>query len=229
MRSSRAGAIERDPAQVALAARDSRPLAEELGGFRLARKTERAGLAVRQAHPAPPEGPLSLGLGRPRQDHADGPVLRGARRFSASAASISTPSWPMCTSASMPGATQLQGRRRSRATIRSRPSPSARRRGLGAVLRRVHGHRHRRRHDPRPLVHGVVRPRRRGGRDLQRRAGRGSTKAASTATLFLPFIALLQERMAIVRARRPGGFPSREARRRTGLPYAGDAAPRTRR
>ena len=46
----------------------------------------------------------------------------------------------------------------------------ARRRGLGALLRRVHRHRHRRRHDPRAPVHGPVRPWRGGGGDLQRGA-----------------------------------------------------------
>ena len=38
--------------------------------------------------------------GRPRQDHADGPVLPAVQSSSTSAARISTNSWPMCMSAS---------------------------------------------------------------------------------------------------------------------------------
>ena len=43
---------------------------------------------------------LHLWRGRPRQDHADGPVLRRQRRSRASAARIFTNSWPTFTSAS---------------------------------------------------------------------------------------------------------------------------------
>ena len=54
--------------------------------------------------------PLHLRRGRPRQDDADGPVLRRGRGRRASAARISTPSWPTCTRACIDG-----GRRASAA------------------------------------------------------------------------------------------------------------------
>ncbi len=129
-----AGEIERD----AGAAGDRR----QAGAARAAARRAPPGaqivvarLAVRRAQ-APgraDQGPLHLRRRRPRQDHADGPVLRGVRRSRASAARISTNSWPTCTSACTP-----IGRRsspaRSPARIRSRwpPPTSPRRPGCSA-------------------------------------------------------------------------------------------------
>ena len=56
--------------------------------------------------------------------------------------------------------------------IRSARRRRARRGSLAALLRRIPRHRHRRCDDPRAAVHAPVRARRRGGRDLECRAGR---------------------------------------------------------
>ena len=66
-----------------------------------------------------------------------------------------------------------------------------------AVLRRAARHRHRRRHDPGPAVQGAVRGAGGGGRDLQRAARAISTRTASTAQLFLPFIDLIEQHMEV--------------------------------
>ena len=70
------------------------------------------------------QGPLHLRRRRARQDHADGPVLRGERRWSASAARISTNSWPTCTSALHAVRQRDEARRASRTPIRSGTSPT---------------------------------------------------------------------------------------------------------
>ena len=176
-----------DPAQEPIVAALDR-LIDEISAKRLAAQVERARLAVRQAARAPSagEGALHPWRRRPRQDHADGPVLRGCRRCGASGACISTPSWPTCTTAS-----SSIGRRARTATVEGRRSDpagrrGARRRGLGALLRRVLGHRHRRRDDPVAAVLGAVRRRRRAGRDLQRRARRPLPATGSTARFSCP-------------------------------------------
>ncbi len=67
-----------------------------------------------------------------------------------------------------------------------RPDPAGRqgacRRGLGAVLRRILGDRHRRRDDPVAAVFGAVRQRRGAGGDVQRRARRSLPRWAEPAS-----------------------------------------------
>ena len=117
------------------------------------------------------QGPLHLRRRRPRQDHADGPVLRGvAGGAQAPRAFPRVHGGRARAGARVPPADQ--GRRdRGR---RSDPAHRRRdRRGkLAALLRRVPCHRHRRCDDPRPVVHPDVRARRGGGRDLERGARR---------------------------------------------------------
>ena len=179
------GEVTRDPAQVDAGAgarpADRRDLRQSACRRSRARSagcspsgatTQRAG--ARPLHP---------GRRRARQDHADGHVLRAACRCGASAASISTTSWP----------TSHDRINRHRQALkrgevqRGRPDPAgrprARRGGLGAVLRRIRGHRHRRRHDPVAAVLGAVRERRRAGRDLQRRARRSLSRRPQPAAV----------------------------------------------
>ena len=96
-----------DPAQAAVADRlDAldRALAEQHAARRgglIGRFFGRARCAAARAlHPR---------RGRPRQDHADGRVLRRSPPPSPSAASISTSSWPRSTSGSTPSARRLGG------------------------------------------------------------------------------------------------------------------------
>ena len=114
-----------------------------------------------------PAGALPRRRGRARQVHADGSVLRQRRGgaqtthpFPSLHADLACPG--VCLEAGQPG--------------RHRSDPAAgrhhRARRRVAVLRRVPGQRHRRRHDPWPVVSGAVRARRGGRRHLQRRARR---------------------------------------------------------
>ena len=206
------------------AASGSRRWPRASANHRLARKPSALGwLFGKKSKASAAEGALCLGLGRARQDHADGPVLRGAAR-----------------PAQAPGPfPRLHGRRarahprlpaeaeepaRSRATIPSRPWP---RRSpneawvlcfdeftvtdiadamiLGRLFTAL-------------FAHGVVvvatsnvEPDRLYEGGLNR-------------SLFLPFIALLQERMAVVKLEVPHRFPAREARRQPGLLHAGRRA-----
>ena len=93
--------IADDPAQRPVVAALDR-LIDEIRSQAAGPQIERARLAVRQEPPVARagQGPLHPWRRRPRQDHADGPVLRDCCRCAASAACISTPSWPMCTTAS---------------------------------------------------------------------------------------------------------------------------------
>ena len=176
-----AGEIEHDPAQARARRspdRAGRPLARASPGAQVVV----ARLAVRRprTQAGADQGALHLRRRRPRQDHADGPVLRGARRSCASAARTSTSSWPTCTSACGSSASSMK------AGEQRRGSDPAHRRGarrgkLAALLRRIPRHRHRRRHDPRAAVHAAVRARRRGGRDLERARRTSSTRTGSTA------------------------------------------------
>ena len=71
------------PAQMAVVQKLD-ALSGDAGQIAAGEQIERAGLAVRRrASRAPPQGPLHLGIGRARQDHADGPVLRAPWRSSA--------------------------------------------------------------------------------------------------------------------------------------------------
>ena len=149
-------------------------LERRLDQHRLARKSSSLGwlFGKREQSRRAAQGPLRLRRGRPRQDHADGPVLRDQRRSRASGACISTNSWPTCTSAFTSIRQEIKN-----GEANERRSDPAHRRGdrrgkLAALLRRIPRHRHRRRHDPRPAVHAAVRARRRGGGDLERAAGR---------------------------------------------------------
>ena len=130
-----------------------------------------ARLAVRQPQGAAAQGPLHLRRRRPRQDHADGFVLRSKSG-----------------GAQAPRAFSRIHARRARTHFRAAPEDEARRarrrrsdpacrraiarRGLAALLRRIPRHRHRRRHDFGPAVRAIVRARRRGRRHLERGAGR---------------------------------------------------------
>ena len=125
----------------------------------------------------PAERPLSRRRGRPRQIHADGPVLRRRRGV----AQAAHPFPPLHAGRPRPHPCLEAGQ-----SGRRRPDPAAGRRDRGrggaAVLRRVPGQRHRRRDDPRPAVPGAVRARRGGGRDLQHRARRSVQGPARAAT-----------------------------------------------
>ena len=120
-------------------------------------------------------GALHLGLGRPRQDHADGPVLRlvavqaPARAFPRIPGRCAWAHPCLSASASRPGEVKDPD-----------PGPIAAElaeESRAALLRRVHRDRHRRRDDPRAAVHGAVRGRRRRGRDLECRAVASSMRA----------------------------------------------------
>ena len=167
-----AGKIEADPGQAVLGRRLT-ALEQRLDQHRLARKSSSLGWLFGEREQAgdAAQGPLHLWRGRPRQDDADGSVFRDQRRSAASAARISTNSWPTCMSAFT-----SSGRRsrtaRPATTIRSARRRGDRRGNLAAVLRRIPRHRHRRRHDSRPAVHAAVRARRCRGRDLEPAAER---------------------------------------------------------
>ena len=91
------------------------------------------------------------------------------------------------------------------------------------MLRRIPGHRHRRRHDPRPAVHASVRARRRGGRDLER-AARRLYKDGLNRALFLPFIALLKSAWKSCGSRRATDFRLEKLAGMHGLARAGRCA-----
>ena len=115
---------------------------------------------------------------------------------------------------------EASGRRADRAGRRGAGG-----RRLAAVLRRVRGARHRRRDDPRPIVHRSVRRRRGGGRDLQRRAGRPlSRRAQPRAVPAVHQAARRKERRR--RAQRPRRLPAAEAHPRAGLLLPGRRARR---
>ena len=141
------------------------------GGWR-----ERLGLAPAQRDRA--AGALHLRRRRARQIHADGPVLRRGAGRRRSAACISTPSCWRCIDA-------LHRWRQARRAGDPIP-PLARaiaERGLAALLRRVPGHQHRRRHAARPAVRGAVRAGRGGGHDLELRARRSLQGRAAARAL----------------------------------------------
>ena len=103
---------------------------------RIARRAARirsAGCSASRNHEETRQGPLHLRRGRPRQDHADGPVLRGESRWCASAARTFTSSWPTCTSACACSG-RSSSSARSPTTIRSGSPPprSPRRAGCSA-------------------------------------------------------------------------------------------------
>ena len=130
-----AGEIERDPAQQnvldRLAALEQRLTRASAGAqvvvARLAVRRARAQLGADQ-------GPLPVRRGRPRQDHADGPVLRGVAGACASGARISTNSWPTCTNACAVSAHKLKIRRDRRRGSDPAHRRGDRRRNLAAVL-----------------------------------------------------------------------------------------------
>ncbi len=92
---------------------------------------------------------------------------------------------------------------------------------MAALLRRIPRHRHRRRDDPRAVVQAAVRARRGGGGDLERASRTSSTRTGLNRALFLPFIALIEEHMEVVRAGGAHRLPAGEARRRAGVARAG--------
>ncbi len=170
------GEIELDEAQRRAAARLDR-LAAELSGWRPSRLGLFARLdpqrrlgAARRVH---------AWRRRPRQDHADGSLLRGDGLRAEAPAPLSR--------------VHERGARAHRARAgddRRRPHPLRRRRDRSrrrpAVLRRASRHRHCRRHDPRPAVQGALRARPRACRDLERRRRTGFTGTASTGSSSCP-------------------------------------------
>ncbi len=95
------GAISPDPAQAAAVARLGaleRAACRITGAPRNRRRSAGCSAAARSR--APLKGLYIYGEVGPRQDHADGSVLRRPAASRASAACISTSSWPTCTSAS---------------------------------------------------------------------------------------------------------------------------------
>jgi hypothetical protein len=131
-----------------------------------------AGLAVRRrAQARGAARAVYLGLGRPRQDDADGLLFSGSpdrpqapRPFSRLHGRGSRPHPPMAAGQeSRRGERRRSGRAARRGDRRTR---------LAALFRRIRRHRHRRRDDPWPTVRGPVRARRGCRRHLQRRSGR---------------------------------------------------------
>ena len=138
-----------------------------------------ARLAVRQprAHAAAHQGPLHLRRRRPRQDHADGFVLRNEP----GRAQAPRPFSRIHARRARTHSRRAAGHEARRAR-RRRSDPARRRRagrpGVAALLRRVSRHRHRRRHDPRAAVHAIVRARHRDGGNLERARRTSSTRTA---------------------------------------------------
>ncbi len=118
------GEDQADPAQRLLVGKLDR-LNDQLAGRRLGAEIEFARLAVRQA-PARARGrarPLRPRLRRPRQDHADGPVLRRQRGAAEAARPFPSSSWPMCMPASSRVREAIKDGAAPRRRCRSRLSP----------------------------------------------------------------------------------------------------------
>ena len=200
------GALERDASQRA-AVEKLQALADALArpGPTNAGLTQRFLRAFVPSHAAADARPLPLGAGRARQNLPDESVLRRASGRKKRRAHFHTPSWRMCTSGCID-------------CVRMPPCGDAdpvscvahrdRAGNACALLRRIRRARYRRRNDlarlfSSLLASGVVvvatsnvEPSRlyEGGRNRD---------------LFLPFIALLQERMDVVRLEAPNDYRQR--------------------
>ena len=177
-----AGEIERDPAQKSGAVGLVRATERRLREHRLARKSSSLGwlFGARERRGRRRNGLYLFGeVGRGKTMLMDlffaaSPVERKRRvHFHAFMQEVHE---------RMQASARDQDRRAATAIRSGRSRRRSPRRDAGSVLRRVPGHRHRRRDDPGPAVPRAVRARRGGGRDLQLRAGRSLQGRAATAS-----------------------------------------------
>ncbi len=164
------------------------------------------------------QGLLHLRRRRPRQDHADGLVLRG----DAGATQAAHP-FPRVHARRARARACLPAEAQARRDQGRRCHPAGRRRPRGRsmapVLRRVSRHRHRRRDDPRSPVHAAVRARCGRGCDVERRAGRALPRRSQPQPV--PAVHRAARGAHGCRAARGAHrFPPGEALRRRGLARA---------
>ena len=152
------------PPRWAAAPRAARTLAEQPGAGRHPRRVPARALPGRRR--------------RPRQKHADGPILRRRRRAAQAPGPLPRlhAGRPQAHLGLAPHPAPPGGPRPRR------PDPAFGRRpgggGRAALLRRIPNQRHHRRHHPGPAVPRVVRPRSGDGRHQQHAAGRPVRRAA---------------------------------------------------
>ena len=150
-----AGRIERDDAQLAVVDMLAR-LESAHRRISPGAQIVVARLAVRRPREAraADQGPLHLRRRRPRQDHADGFVLRSKPGRAQAPRAFSRIHARRARAHSRHPAED-----EARRACRRRSDPARRRaagaRGVAALLRRISRHRYRRRHDPRPAVHAA--------------------------------------------------------------------------
>ena len=162
--------FEYDPAQAALADRLD-ALRERLQGYEADAEAERArpvdGRKARRAAARP----LCSWACRPRQDDADGPLLRRGR-----GATQATRAFPCLHGRrARPPASMAPGAQERRSDRRGPDRAGrgrARARGFAPLLRRIRGARHRRRDDPRAALRRALRRGRGRRRDVECRPGR---------------------------------------------------------
>ena len=214
----RDGRIERDTHQAAVVNKLDK-LREAIDEARLAKKSSALGWLFGARRPeSAGQGSVHLGIGRARQDHADGPVLR-VPRAGAEAARPFPRLHGRRPQADLRLATEEKGQcGQGRRPHRSRGGRAGQGRDA-AVLRRIRGHRHHRRHDPRTAVPGALGAQRDRGRHLQRRSRRPLQGRPQPR----PVPALHRHdpgQHGGGETRRPQGFPAGAARKRAGLAHA---------